>query len=278
MSSRNQIQRNICTSKIAKLVSDLFTARWLDQNITAVNTKLRENFMIASKRIFKKPVLDFSSLNLGSEWAKIVAQILTVYTYKPYENDAFPHKNSDKALPWSKVNLSNNSFGMHNLKTLIRVCLNHPRLIYLNLQNNDIDDLTLSYLLRNMQRNITIVHLDIGNTKMLNRNRVRKRSSIAFRGLLTNNKSLQILGLQDWGINSETFGNIIEGVVRSQLISLNLSQNDINDECISLMNEKYSNIKYQLQELILTDTQISGNVINKREFTNMVRLFEMIIF
>lgn len=64
---------------LMELVSDLFTARCIDLNLQAVNTKLRENFMLASKRIFKGRSLNFSNLNLGPECSKIIVKILSTY-------------------------------------------------------------------------------------------------------------------------------------------------------------------------------------------------------
>ena len=257
------------------LVSDLFTARCLDLNITTVNTKLRENFMLASSKIFKGTTLNFSNLNFGPECAKIASKIISVYTWNTnYKSESLK---SPQSLCCSKINLSNNNFGIQNLKILIRVWINQPRLIHLNLQNNDIDDLTMWYLFKNLQTNITIIHLDIGNSKMAHRNRIRKRSSLALKWLLTVNKSLQILNLQNWGINFITFENIINGVAQSELISLNISQNDINDEWILILNEKYSSVKYKLQELVLNHVPVVDKSAMKREKYQMVGLSEVVI-
>lgn len=134
------------------------------------------------------------------------------------------------------------------------------------------DDLTLSYLFKHLQKNNTIVDLDIGNPKMQNRNKLRSKGSVALRGLLKLNKVIQILNLRNLGINFESFQNVIQGVAESGLVSLNLSQNMINSDCILYLNEKHPSTKDLLQDLTLNETPLILEKSLKREKMHLVTI------
>jgi Ran GTPase-activating protein (RanGAP) involved in mRNA processing and transport len=233
------------SSKQAKLISSLFTARWLDLGIEAINTKLRANFMQNSAKIFKSPTLNFSNMSLGSESAKVLNLIL-MECYK-----------TPSLKCYSKLDISQNSFCDASNKLILRAISTHKKFVYINLQNNDMDDMILSYFFRHLQENHHLVHLDIGNLKMLRRNKIKARSAIALGGYLRNQSVLQILNLDNIGINKESFDFVMEGVVNSNLISLNLSRNDITDDWIYTLNLQFNDIKYQLQELKLDELPIT---------------------
>jgi hypothetical protein len=171
-----------------------------------------------SAKIFKSPTLNFSNMSLGSESAKVLNLIL-MECYK-----------TPSLKCYSKLDISQNSFCDASNKLILRAISTHKKFVYINLQNNDMDDMILSYFFRHLQENHHLVHLDIGNLKMLRRNKIKARSAIALGGYLRNQSVLQILNLDNIGINKESFDFVMEGVVNSNLISLNLSRNDITDD------------------------------------------------
>ena len=154
----------------------------------------------------------------------------------------------------SDINESANDVGV---KMIINSIIKHKSLIYINLQNNDMNDEILCILFKGLQLNNTIVHIDIGNGYVLGRNKIRIRAAEALKELLWVNKVLQILNIENWGINQETFPIITSGILSSNVISLNLSSNDINNTWIQTLTEDYLNLKYQLIELKLGNIKIN---------------------
>lgn len=213
---------------------------------------MRGNFIQNSTKIFQAPTLNFSNMSLGFESAKIVNQIL-LECYK-----------SPSLKGYCKLNISQNNFCETSKKLILRTISSHTKFVYLNLQNNDLDDAMLSYFFKNLQENQYLVHLDIGNhkkksfgNKMIKRNKIKERAAIALSGYLRNQSVLQILDLDNIGINKESFDFVMEGVANSNLISLDLSRNDITDDCIYVLNLQFSDVKYMLQELKLDELPIT---------------------
>jgi len=100
-------------------------------------------------------------------------------------------------------------------------------------------------LFRNLQINNTLCHLNISNNKILSRNEQRYRCAEALGGLLANSVSLQILNFQNIGISELTFECIMTGVAQSNVISLNISHNDIDDSCMAILASKSEqNVSY----------------------------------
>jgi hypothetical protein len=152
----------------------------------------------------------------------VITQLLSSYTYLNFDPKDHPDVENIPRLA-SKLVLANNCVKDEGLRYLSKTIVNHPRLVYLNLQNNDLTDVSLCTLFRCLQRNHTVIHLDIGNNHTLGRNKLRQRGAEALKGLLCNNSVLQILNLENLGVNIETFETVIAGVSESNVISLNLS-------------------------------------------------------
>lgn len=192
-----------------KSVKQLFRARCKDLGITTVNAKLKENFVATADRIFCGKLLSFKDLGLGSESLLVVAKIVNTYVY---ESDEFRHRQVSKLLP-SHLNLANASslkiqktskdeaeFCASNelsVKYLIKSITSHKRLVYVNLQNNGLGDRALGYLFKHLQSNMSIVHLDVGNSSMQGRNKIRRKAAESLRNLLRLNSVLQILNLEN---------------------------------------------------------------------------------
>ena len=98
------------------------------------------------------------------------------------------------------------------VRMILNSIIKHKSLVYVNLQNNNMDDGILCILFKGLQHNNTIIHIDIGNGFVLGRNKIRMRAAEGLRGLLLNNSVLQILNIENCGVNQETFPIIIKGV------------------------------------------------------------------
>ena len=66
--------------------------------------------------------------------------------------------------------------------------------------------------------------------------------------------------MESVGITSEPFKTIIDGVSKSNLISLNVYNNDIGNDGISYLLDNHSDLKLQLQELNIGKTGISSKL------------------
>jgi len=124
-------------------------------------------FISAAQNIFDKYTLNFKEVGLGTESWKIVAKIIEIYRYCEGEDRSYKWSLPNKLILW------NNMIKDDGLKWLVNVIASHKRLVYLNLQNNELTDDSFWTLFFNLQHNRSIVSLEIGNTTILGRNRLK---------------------------------------------------------------------------------------------------------
>ena len=150
-----------------KMMSQLYDARCADLGIEANHknsqqsldirknlNSMRFNTANAIHSCVKNDTLDFRNLNLGVESAKVIANIISAGKLE-YDQwavsrmvinylfvDLAPSMTLDgtnRVFPCSKLHLANNNLTEEGLKHLSRPIANHPRLIYLNLENSNGD-------------------------------------------------------------------------------------------------------------------------------------------
>ena len=108
--------------------------------------------------------------------------------------------------------------------------------------------------------NTQLISLNLGNSSLLGKNKIRILGAESLSKLLSKNQILQILNLESVGITSSSFKTIVDGVSKSNLISLNVYNNDIGNDGISYLLEDHSDLKLQLQELNIGKTGISSKL------------------
>ena len=81
------------------------------------------------------------------------------------------------------------------MQHLIKLICKTKALVYLDISNNDLSQEGCKELLDTMTHQQSIIHLDLGNSEGLRRNRLSEMGALAAKSLLTHNNILEILNL-----------------------------------------------------------------------------------
>ena len=223
----------------AKQVRDIFDAKCEDIGLKPSEKSFsRFEKNILSKSFHK--VFSMETSTLGPKCAKVIRRIL-------FDSRKF-----------SVLLLSGNSFGDEGAKELSDVIKYLPNLIYVDLSANLIEDEGMEAIFDAMRRNKNIYSFAIGSKTGVNRNNIGTRASRSLSAMLADNSILTELDLSMIEITPENIRVIGLGLARNKILrDLNLSNNNIQSK--GMINLVPNLVRSQLQTVKLNGNHLQDD-------------------
>ncbi|CDW85055.1 UNKNOWN [Stylonychia lemnae] len=249
--SRILVSRRTCNSQLQNLIefkSNISNQQWVNlYEARSEDLGLKQNHLQLERFIKlmegqKENRLELRDMGFEIKSAKVLAQIL---------------KSSSKSKNITQVDLSMNKFGGESLKILLDGLKFNRRIVSLKLQNNQITADDQKTLYSFIKDHPSLVNIDLGNSD-INKQR-NKLGNQGFQSIVnaivdSQNSLMSMLNIQ---LNQITDNQILVDLLtykQSQIVSLNLSDNDLGVEFF----EKLGPYINKLTELNLSNTKLNN--------------------
>ena len=264
--SENQKTFLIKSSLSENEITSIFYAKCEDYSITPIKQLLDRFVMNHSKNSFLK-VFQMNSASLGPKAADVVAAIVLDH----------PHI--------KVLSLKGNSIGDIGALSIADLLLQTTSLISVDVASNSIKDEGAKALFNAMQSNNSVTQLTIGSSSGLSRNSLGLESAKELARMLQKNKvlseldismsevtsdltslitvglkqnnTLQVLNIGNNNITSKGCKKLLQSLINAQLVSLNISSNQIKDDVAPEF------IKYITKNKHIKNINLSGNLLTK---------------
>jgi hypothetical protein len=206
--------------KIPELIEILFEAKCDDLQI--VSGERKQRFIDTFNIMLEKREIDLSVGGLGMKSAKVLAKIF-------FED-----------FDVLKIDLRNNQFGDEGIKAIAKAVPFWKTVIDFRIGSTDADEEGLWSMFKNLEKNQSVSSLSLANTQNY-KLKISPGAWDFFVNLMEMNKTISILNLSSNYISVQNSEFIDKAVLmnKGRLISLDLSNNQINSKCIELLKSVF---------------------------------------
>ena len=224
-------------------LTNLFSAKCKDLELRPKEGQLRRFFDFWSKAIIGRKYI-FREIGLGFHSVKELGWIL-------------------RLNKCSHLDLRKNVLGNKGLKELAKVIQTNSSLVHIDIGSNDITFEGANSFFLSMRSHNTLTSINIANSDGLHRNRIGAKGWIGLNELIKHNKWLSMIDISDNTIGNDGIKTLLNGLtpLMVNLIYINLSNNDLGQECIpqlGILMESES-----LQEIRLSSNNFNDMWINE---------------
>lgn len=247
-------------------IREIFIAKAQDFNISTSEKMFQRFYINQTKKQFLK-IFDMSSSSIGPKATEVICNLILKHDHI------------------RSINLAGNSIGNKGATSIAQLLFQTNRIISLDLSSNGIQDRGLYALFYALHTNTSVFSLTIGSSTSVARNSVGQEAAKELAGVLQTNQvlseldlssaeitgdimitiakglelnhSLHVLNLSNNNICSKGCRKVLQAIVNSNIVTLNLSNNAIKDDIAPDF------IKYITKNKAVKYLNISSNQLTK---------------